>query len=387
MIPITVITSNRGTISYNIKGKFGINKPSRFSDVYRPVICWNLTYQCNLKCKHCYINAGDKHEDELSLDESLDLIDQMSSLNIPLLILSGGEPILRDDFFELASYASSRGLRLVLSTNGTLLTNKVVKFLSDIGFVYIGISIDSPSAGWHDQFRGVKGAYSSTLKGIKNCINMGLKTGIRYTVTRYNVKDVPEIINFALENDIMRITFYHLSASGRAAKLNASWYMDPNQYFEFINYLIKVSRKYADRLEIETTMAPFDGIYIADKISRLREEFWNIIELVRAQGGCGRKIISIFPNGAVHPCQFVDFMKLGDIRKTSLKDILKFDNPGLKYFIETYKYLRGPKCSRCPFKEVCYGGDRIRAYYIGGNLYADDPLCYLNVDEIFERWS
>lgn len=387
IIPITVLTSDRGTVSYVIKGKFGRGNPSKFSGIFRPIITWNLTYGCNLKCIHCYTNAGVKRRGELSREDCLDLIDQIASIKAPLLIFSGGEPLLRNDFYELAEYAASKNLRLVLSTNGTLISEDVAKRLAQLQFIYIGVSIDSPYPEWHDMFRGVRGAFNDALKGLKNCSKYGLNTGIRYIVTSYNVDDVPDIINLALRMNIRRITFYHLSSSGRAIKLSIDWYMKPNQYFKFMDYLIESSRRYAHQLEIETTMAPFDGIYVADKISRSHEEFWELIEVVKAQGGCGRKIISIYPDGNVYPCQFVDFIMLGNVKERNLREILDIRNPGFKYFVEIHKYLKGPKCSKCPFKEVCGGGDRIRAYYLGGGLYGDDPLCYLDTKEIYEKWK
>jgi len=380
------MVSGVGTVSYKIKGKFGVGSPSKFSNTFRPVIVWNTTKKCNLKCIHCYIEAGTSHGEELNTNEAIELINQIDEINSPLLILSGGEPLVREDFKRIIEYASKKSLNLVLSTNGTLLSEETAKWLRDKRFKYIGISIDSPRAQWHDKFRGVKGALQKTLKGIKNSIKYGLPTGIRFTVTRYNVIDVPEIIKMSIKNGISRITFYHLSSAGRAQEMDRDWYITPEQYFWFMDTLINASLKYRGILEIETTMAPFDGIYIADKISKTRAEFNLYMELVKAQGGCGRKIISIYPDGTVYPCQFVDFMTLGNIRNQRLKQILTPNHPFIKYFSETETFLKDGKCSTCPFKQVCKGGDRIRAYYLGGSLYASDPLCPLEVEKIHRRW-
>ncbi len=386
MIPITVMVTGVGTVSHKIKGKFGPGRPSRFTEVFKPVVAWNLTYACNLKCPHCYIDAGPYAKEELSTEEALDLVDQLSEIGSPLLILSGGEPLIRKDFFEIAKYAASKDLRLALSTNGMLITKDVARRLAELGFVYIGISIDSPIPEWHDKFRGQEGAFDAAMKGIKNSMEAGLFTGVRYTVMRYNVDEVPLIIKLVLELGIPRVTFYHLSSAGRAKKISPDWYITPDQYFGFIDYLIETSRKNAGKLEIETTMAPFDGIYVADRIARDGDEFRDLMEVVKAQGGCGRKIVSIYPDGTVYPCQFVDFIELGNVRERRLREILVIDHPGIEYFVNTYKYLKGPKCSKCPFKEICNGGDRIRAYYLGGGLYADDPQCFLDVERIYGRW-
>ena len=387
MIPITVMVTGLGTVSHKIKGRFGPGKPSKFTEVFRPVIAWNLTYACNLTCPHCYIDAGPLSKEELSTKEALDLVDQLSEIGSPLVILSGGEPLIRRGFLEIAEYATSKDLRLALSTNGMLITEDVAKKLADLGFAYIGVSIDSPLPEWHDRFRGKKGAFGAAIKGVKNCMEVGLSTGIRYTVMKHNVDEVPLIIKLVLELGIPRVTFYHLSSAGRAKKVSPDWYITQDQYFKFMDYLIKASKKHAGKLEIETTMAPFDGIYVADKIAKNREEFWDLIEVVGAQGGCGRKIVSVYPDGTVYPCQFVDFIELGNVRKKGLRDILALDHPGVEYFVRTHKYLKGPKCSKCPFKEVCNGGDRIRAYYLGGDLYGDDPQCFLEAERIYGKWS
>lgn len=386
MIPVTVMVSGCGTVSYSIKGHFRPGFPSRFSGIFRPVVVWNMTYACNLRCIHCYIEAGAEGADELDYTEAIKLIDQIEEIKAPLLILSGGEPLVRRDFEKIINYASSKHINLVLSTNGTLINRDLAKWLSKMGFKYIGVSIDSPRPNWHDEFRGVSGAFEKTMEGIRNCISAGLPTGIRFTVTRYNVEDAPEIINLSLKNGIKRITFYHLSAAGRAHKISRDWYITPEQYQWFMDILIDASMRFRGLIEIETTLAPFDGIYIADKIARSRSEFKMMMELVRAQGGCGRKIISIYPDGTVYPCQFVDFMVLGNVGNTSLKEILKPDHPALEYFHNTEKYLRIGKCSVCPFKTVCKGGDRIRAYYLGGSIYASDPQCHIDVDSIYRRW-
>lgn len=384
MIPITVMVTGQGTASFRIKGNYGRGKPSIFSDIFRPVISWNITRRCNLKCLHCYINAvTDSFADDLTEEEALNVIDQMKELKVPLVIMSGGEPLIRKDFFEISEYASSNGLKLALSTNGTLITPSVASKLHDVGFIYIGISLDSPLEEWHDTFRGVKGAYQSTINGIKNAINAGLSVGLRLTVTRFNIDSIKSYIDLALNLGVSRITFYHLSSAGRAKTLN-NWYITPSQYFSFINYLIEISKKYAGKIEIETTMAPFDGIYVAHKIAKDQKEFEELLEVVKAQGGCGRKIISIFPDGSVHPCQFVDFITLGNVRYRALKDILKEADHLLKPFIAPN--LEGPKCSSCPFRDICNGGDRIRAYYLTGNLNGDDPQCFLDTKSIWAQW-
>lgn len=374
MIPISVLVSNSGTVSFTIKGEYNPKNPSKFSQVFRPVITWNMTYKCNLKCLHCYINASPQGDEGLTKDEALNLVDQMAEIKIPLLIMSGGEPLMRRDFFEIAKYASERGLRLALSTNGTLISKKVAEELKEIGFLYIGISLDSPYPEFHDKFRGVEGAFDLTVKGIKNAIEAGLNVGLRFTITSRNIDQIDDYIRLSLNLGVKRITFYHISASGRGKELK-DWMYNPEQYKKFINKLIEYAKELKGKIEIETTLAPFDGIYIAKILAKDEKELEDYLKFVENSGGCGRKMISIYPNGDVYPCQFIDFYKLGNVRQKPLKEIIQ-NIPD--FFVNTDKYLTG-KCATCEYKTYCKGGDRARAYYWSGSIYGDDPLCPLKM--------
>ena len=377
MIPVSVMVTGKGTVSFQIKGHYDAKNPSNFSQVFRPVITWNMTYKCNLRCLHCYINASPEGNDGLSTEEGIRLIDQMAEIKIPLLIMSGGEPLIRKDFFDLASYASQKGLKLALSTNGTLITEKFAQRLKEIGFSYIGISLDSPYPEFHDKFRGVDGAFELTVKGIKNAINVGLNVGLRFTITSKNIDYVDEYIKLAIKLGVKRITFYHISASGRGKELK-DWMYTKDQYETFMNRLVNYAKELKGQIEIETTLAPFDGVYIAKKLAKDEKELEEYLRFVESTGGCGRKIISIYPNGDVYPCQFIDFYKLGNVKEKPLKEIIS-NIPDI--FVNTDKYLTG-ECAKCEFKKYCKGGDRARAYYWSNNIYGDDPLCPLRMHHI-----
>ena len=387
MIPISVMVTGKGTVSRRIKGDYGPGRPSRFSDVWRPVVSWNLTSACNLACLHCYIRAGARGARELTHEEAVDVIRQMSDLGVPLVLFSGGEPLMRPDVLDLIRETVDRGIKAALSTNGTLITEDVAGRLSRMGISYVGISLDSPRPEWHDSFRGVRGAFDMTMRGIRRSVEAGLDVGLRLTVTSRNAGDVVKMLRLAREIGARRVTFYHLSAAGRALELDRSWYMNAEQYSKFVDTLVEESRRYEGELEIETTMAPFDGIAIADRLSRDSKEFRDMMDLVASQGGCGRKIVSIYPDGTVRPCQFVDFMELGNVLKSPLREILDPSRKEVDYFANTQQYLTGPRCSSCPFRSVCKGGDRIRAYYLGGGLGADDPQCHLDVGSIAAKWN
>jgi len=370
VIPISVMVAGVGTTSFKVKGRFGVEKPSDFSAPLRPIVSWNITKRCNLRCVHCYIDAGEAEANELTTKEALDVVDQMAEVGVPLILFTGGEPLVRHDFFEIAQYARDRGIKLVLSTNGTLITPEVAKRLKEVGVVYVGVSLDSISAEFHDRFRGVQGSFAAALAGIKNAIEAGLDVGLRFVVTAKNIHEVGEYVDFAASLGVRRITFYHLSAAGRAQKLSEDWWYTPEQYKRFIETLIAKAKQYAGKLEIETTLAPYDGVYIALTVGNGDVKY---LEFVESTGGCGRKIVSIYPNGDVYPCQFIDFYKLGNVREKRLRDILRPE--ALEPFVNTDRHLRGPKCSTCRFKRYCKGGDRARAYYLTGDMFGDDPLC------------
>ena len=387
MIPVSVMVTGVGTVSQDIKGHFDVKKPSTFSKYNRPIVTWNLTYRCNLRCIHCYIKAGpEEGGNELSGSHLFKIADKIVELDIPMVILSGGEPLLRKEIYDIAKVLGDGGVKLVLSSNGTLITRDIAERLWELEFRYVGVSLDSIDPRWHDEFRNMTGAYDAALKGLENAVNAGLPVGIRFTVTSRNIYDVPKIIDLSVDNNISRITFYHLSSSGRARDMDRSWYLTQDKYRWFMDTLINYSSRYKGRIEIQTTLAPFDGIYIADKLAKDKKSFWSYMEMIKSQGGCGRKFISIYPDGTVYPCQFIDFLPLGHLARSELEDIIEGNNEAMKYFIETYRYLKGPKCGACIFKYICQGGDRARAYYLGGSIYSDDPQCHLDIDSISSRW-
>jgi radical SAM protein with 4Fe4S-binding SPASM domain len=388
MIPVTVMVTGKGTVSKRIKGEYGKDLPSRFSDYFRPVIFWNITYNCNLRCKHCYINASpDLTRFEIDTETALRIADEIADMGIPLVIFTGGEPLLRKDFWTIAERLSRRERpKLSLSTNGTLITREVARRLKDLGFSYVGISIDSVKPEVHDSFRGVKGAFERAVKGLENVVSEGIPAGIRTTVTRQNINEVEEVLEFAKEAGASRVAFYVLDTIGRAIDL-INQLPTLEQLKRFADSLIDLAKRYERYLEILVVRANFIGIYIADRISRSREDFLKYLRMLGSQGDCGRKTASIYPDGTVRPCQFVDEVIIGDLRKQSLKEILNPKNEKLRPFLEIHNMLRGERCGRCPFRRICGGGSRSRALVLRKDFWGDDPLCIIDVDKLAERWN
>jgi MoaA/NifB/PqqE/SkfB family radical SAM enzyme len=191
----------------------------QFSKDKRPVVVWNVTRACNLKCVHCYAHAtDDSTSDELTTSEGLKMIDDMADFGVPVLLFSGGEPLVRKDLPELAAYAVEKGMRAVISTNGTLINKATARILKDIGLSYVGISLDGLKPV-NDHFRGVKGAFDKAMQGIRNCQDVGIKVGLRFTINKRNVTEIPGIFDLLEEMEIPRVCFYHLVYAGRASEL------------------------------------------------------------------------------------------------------------------------------------------------------------------------
>ncbi len=388
MIPVSVMVTGKGTVSVRIKGQYGPGSPSRFSNELRPVVFWNITYLCNLKCAHCYINAGAEHRrDELGKEDLVRVAEEIADLGLPLVIFSGGEPLLKKEFWDVASaLANHERPKLALSTNGTLLTKDVASRLSALGFAYVGVSLDSLSSEAHDRFRGVKGAFDATLKGIRNAVEEGLEVGLRTTVTRWNYQEAPNMVDMAARLGARRVSYYVLDSIGRA-RLIVHDLPTKDQLREFVDALASKAKEYEGVIEIELVRSNFAGIYLADRLSRTSDEFMRYLSLISAQGDCGRKTISIYPDGTVRPCQFIDQYVIGDLKRQRLKDVLSLENGSLMKFVRLYEHLRGPRCGSCPFKLTCGGGSRGRAEAVTGDFWGDEPLCFIDPNEIARRWG
>ncbi len=387
MIPLSVMVTGRGTVSFQIKGAYGRGAPSRFTSTLRPVVFWNITSRCNLYCLHCYISASPGGWAlELSKAEALSVVNDIVELKLPLVTLSGGEPLIRDDFWDITSKLVEGGVKVAISTNGTLISEDIAMRLAKLGVSYIGVSIDSINPHFHDMFRGMRGAFNRALRGIENSVKAGIPVGLRMTLTRYNIGEASSLVELARSWGVRRVAFYLIDLTGRA-KGNLDLLPTRDQLAEFIDSMINVSEELKGDPEILVVRGNFIGIHVADRLATSRDEFLEYIQMISAQGDCGRKTISIYPDGSVKPCQFIDWVEVGNVRKSRLKEIVSIENEKLKPYMEAYKYLEGPKCPKCPFKAVCGGGSRGRALAFTGNPWGDDPLCHINPREIAERWG
>ena len=371
-------------------GRMSSNLPShllQFSKDKRPVVVWNTTRRCNLKCVHCYAHATEvSTEDELSTDEGRKLIDDLAAFGVPVLLFSGGEPLVRKDLPELAEYAVSKGMRAVISTNGTLITASMAQTLKEIGLSYVGISLDGMQEV-NDRFRGVKGAFSKAMGGIENCKAAGIKVGLRFTINKANVGEIPGIFDLLEEKDIPRVCFYHLVYAGRGSDL-VDQDLTHEETRKAVDLIMDRTRDLHERgkpKEVLTVDNHADGPYV---YLRLREEdprrAEEVYELLQMNEGnnTGRGIGCISWNGDVHPDQFWRHYTFGNVRQRPFSEIwTDTSDPLMAGLKDKKQYLKG-RCAGCKWLDVCAGNFRVRAEAVSGDPWAPDPACYLTDEEI-----
>ncbi len=362
----------------------------QFSKDKKPVVVWNVTRRCNLRCVHCYAHAKDiEFENELTIEEGKELLDDLAEFGCPVILFSGGEPLMRKDLPELAEYARSKGMRAVISTNGTLIDKNMARTLREIGLSYVGISLDGVKAT-NDKFRGVEGAFDAALEGLRNCKAEGIKVGLRFTINKKNVKDIPAIFDLLEEEDIPRICFYHLVYAGRGTKL-VEEDLSHEESRATVDLIMQRTRQLHEKgkaVEVLTVDNHCDGPYIYMKLlEEDPERAAEVLELLQMNQGnsTGIGIGCVSWDGSVHPDQFWRHYTFGNIKEkkfskiwTDLDDELM---AGLKNRKELIK-ANADRCARCKWFDVCNGNFRVRAEAVYDNVWADDPACYLTKEEI-----
>ncbi len=359
----------------------------QFSKDKRPVVVWNITRRCNLKCVHCYAHAKNQSFDnELTTEEGKNLIDDLSRFKVPVLLLSGGEPTIRKDLPELAAYAVEKGMRAVISTNGTLITQQMARVLKDIGLSYVGISLDGMEK-INDRFRGVKGAFRAALEGIKNCQDAGIKVGLRFTINKFNVAEIENIFNLLEDMDIPRACFYHLVYAGRGSKL-VEEDLTHDETRKAVDLIMDRTKKLHDKgkpKEILTVDNHADGPYLYMRLLKENpKRAAEVFELLKMNEGnnSGRGIGCISWDGEVYADQFWRHYSFGNVRKRPFSEIwTDTSEPLMKKLKEKKKHVKG-KCAKCRWLDICAGNFRVRAEAVTGDVFAPDPACYLTDEEI-----
>jgi 12,18-didecarboxysiroheme deacetylase len=359
----------------------------QFSKDKRPVVVWNVTRRCNLKCIHCYAHAKNiAFDNELTTEQGKELINDLAEFGSPVMLFSGGEPLVRKDLPQLAAFAVEKGMRAVISTNGTLITPSVARTLKEIGLSYVGISLDGMEE-INDRFRGVKGAFNSALAGIKNSQDAGIKVGLRFTVNKFNVAEIPKIFRLLEEMDIPRVCFYHLVYAGRGSEL-VKEDLTHEGTRQAVDLIIDETKRLFDKgkpKEVLTVDNHADGPYVYLRL--LQEDpqrAKEVLELLQWNEGnnSGRGIGCVSWDGEVHADQFWRHHSFGNVKDRPFSEIWMDTSEELMGKLKEKKAHVTGRCATCRWLDVCGGNFRVRAEAVTGDVWAPDPACYLTDEEI-----
>jgi radical SAM protein with 4Fe4S-binding SPASM domain len=384
MLNLTTVMFGQESLSDGLRyGRGHVAKKNR-----KPVVVWTMSRRCNLKCLHCYTASDDlDYPGELSTDEGYALLDDLAAFGVPALLLSGGEPLYRPDFELLARRAASLGLRVTLSTNGTLIDEAKAALLKEIGVTYVGISLDGPREV-HDLFRQKIGAFDGAIRGVRQARAAGLKVGLRLTLTQHTYRGLDKLFEVIDAEGVERVCFYHLVYSGRGRKLQSVdlGHAETRAVLDRILLLTEERLKRGQKLEVLTVDQSADGPYLGLKLAqRDPARAAELMSLLRANGGgaagSGVGIANIDPTGGVHPDQFWQ-ADLGNVRRKPFSQIwTDGQQPLLEQLRDRLPLLKG-RCAGCAFQSECGGSFRARAVGAYQDPWAEDPACYLSDDEI-----
>ncbi|MBI5399666.1 radical SAM protein [Candidatus Saganbacteria bacterium] len=355
----------------------------------RPVVVWNTTRSCNFRCRHCYTDSENKkYPGELTTEEGRNLIADLAAFKIPALLLSGGEPLVRPDLLALAQYAKNLGIRPTLSTNGSLIDEKMAEKVKQAGFTYVGISLDGLEKV-NDEFRGVEGAFQRALAAFRNCRAVEQKVGLRLTLTKHTVADLQRIFDLIEKEGINRVCFYHLVYSGRGGRLMADD-LSNQETREALDIILARTQDFYNRglgIDVLTVDNHADGIYLYLKLLKKDpERAAKVLELLKWNGGgrfsSGVGIADIDPAGNVHADQFWQHHTFGNVRERKFSDIWRDTSDPLMAGLKNRLPLLKGRCGHCRWQAACGGALRVRADLFYHDPWAEDPACYLTEEEI-----
>ena len=364
---------------------FGVRRPFTAGAPFQ--IVWDVTTACNLKCKHCYSSSGKKREDELDTKDAKKAIDIMARAGVTILAFSGGEPLVRKDIFELAKYAANHGMYVAMATNGTLITKEVARKMKESGIKFVQISLDGATPEVHDEFRGIKGAFERTIEGIKNCVAEGFFVEVSTTATRFNYKQIPDIIRLCEKLKVNWLMIFNFVPTGRGRFIIEND-LTPEEREELLKLLWNESKKAS--IEILSTAPQFARVALQEEMGQdsltMPTHFYNpklqgqLVNLAEFIGGCGagRFYVAMEPNGDLQPCVFFP-VKIGNILEDDFEELWRKN----KLLEELRNKDLIKKCGECEYRYYC-GGCRARAYGYFGDHLMPDPGCIRN-KEYYEK--
>ncbi|MBN2133844.1 MAG: radical SAM protein [Sedimentisphaerales bacterium] len=356
-------------------------------DTFGPIVVFNCTARCNLRCLHCYSSSDAScGQNELTTEQAKRFLAQLPEANVPVALFSGGEPLLREDLMELLAEAKGLGLRTVISTNGTRIDRDTAGRLAERELSYIGISLDGQEP-FHDEFRQTQGSFRAALKGIENCHRAGLRTGLRFTITKSNAGQVPAVFDIAVDAGIRRICFYHLISSGRARDLDEQA-PTLEQTRGTVNTIIDRTRELADKDLVEEVLTVgnhADGPFL---LVRMQAEghraFESVRQLLRANGGnrIGEKIACVSWDGTVYADQFWRNYPLGNVMQIPFGQIWANTADPVLGKLRRKDTFADPRCLTCRWFDLCKGNYRFLGCDPGDEQWRNEPPCYLTDEEI-----
>jgi 12,18-didecarboxysiroheme deacetylase len=391
MIGVTKLLCGKVTPSDALRyGRRSDRSPShllQFTQDKKPIIVWNSTKACNLRCVHCYYTARAQPDlDEMTTAEAKLMIDDLAAFGAPVFLFSGGEPLLRQDLPELGAYAVKRGMRTVISTNGTLITAGVAAWIKEAGFSYVGISLDGIGET-NDRFRGASGSFDAALGGIRACTEVGVRTGLRLTLNRHNYQDLSAIFDLLETENIRRACFYHLVYAGRGARIQSDD-LSLDETRAAVDLIFDRTEDFARRgvdIEILTVDNHADGPYLLRRIQEQQpERAGDVLQLLRWNGGnsTGIGIGAVDHLGNVHADQFWQHHSFGNVRQRPFSEIWTDTSEPLMAGLKNRKPLLQGRCAACQYLDICNGNFRVRAEAVHDDVWAADPACYLTDEEI-----
>lgn len=376
-------------ISHYLRAIAGVSPPPRAAipgSTRAPVVIWNLLRRCNLTCKHCYATSTDTHfRGELDTAEALGVIDALHEAGVRVLVLSGGEPLMREDIYELSAYAAGLGFFLALSTNGTLINASNIGQIQAVGFDYVGISIDGLQET-HDEFRRMPGGFAASMHAARLCRAHDIRVGLRTTLTQHNHAQLPALLDIMREYDIQKYYLSHMNYSGRGRSTRR---VDADHAMTREAMTMIFDRAWQDVLQGRDSDF-VSGNNDADAVlllnwaqSHVPQHAAQLEAMLRAWGGnaSGAGVANIDNIGNVHPDTYWWQHSVGNVRERTFQDIW-IDNPDplLRQLRQHPRAVTG-RCGQCAWLPVCNGNTRTRAWS-EGDLWAQDPGCYLTDEEI-----
>jgi radical SAM protein with 4Fe4S-binding SPASM domain len=360
------------------------------NNLFGPVIVYNCTARCNLNCVHCYSLSGPTAAaDELTTAQAKKLLTDIAEANCPVVLFSGGEPLMREDLLELLAEAKKLALRTVISTNGTLIDLAAAQKLAAVGVSYVGVSIDGKER-FHDAFRRTEGSFKAAINGMKNCNKVSVKTGLRFTITKANCGQIPAVFDIAAAAGVRRICFYHLIRSGRAETLDGHA-PSIEQTREVVDTIVEKTVDFAAMGlvdEVLTVDNHADGPYLLIKMKRENKpRYHEARQLLLANGGnkIGERIACVGWDGEVYPDQFWRNYSLGNVRGRTFRQIWENTGDLVLSKLRNKEEHRAPKCRLCNWFDLCKGNYRFLGADSGERNWLNEPACYLTDEELAIR--